>query len=124
MDRIELASCGGLAGMLLFVIYNAYLIFADHTANVDPFAYSLIGLTASILGGALLFGAIDLLRDRFAPSPHPENFSDEWEGEGAESTEYFNDVIIPIRCRPPAGREDESGVPSLRCQPASKGGAC
>ena len=54
IDPIESAFCGGLAGLLLFVVFDICMVAADLTLDVDPVMYFLTGVAISILGGIVL----------------------------------------------------------------------
>ncbi|WP_201834799.1 hypothetical protein [Microvirga zambiensis] len=60
IDLIEGAFCGGLAGLLLFVVVDVLMVAADLTLDVDPVTYFLTGVAVSVLGGILL--ALALVR--------------------------------------------------------------
>jgi NhaP-type Na+/H+ or K+/H+ antiporter len=54
IDLIESAFSGGLAGLLLFVVFDICMVASDLTLDVDPVAYFLTGVAMSILGGIVL----------------------------------------------------------------------
>jgi hypothetical protein len=54
IDFIEGAFCGGLTGLLLFIVVDICLVAADVTLDIDPVAYFLTGVFVSVLSGIVL----------------------------------------------------------------------
>ena len=65
IDLIECAFCGGLAGLLLFVVFDICMLAADLTLEVDPVAYFLTGVAVSIFGGIVLSLALAWFWNRY-----------------------------------------------------------
>lgn len=90
-------------GVLLFLVFDTCMVAADLIVDVDPVAYFFAGIAISALGGSLLFAAIARLGTWGLSTAAPRNRRDEWiRKEANGNAEYFNDVIISIRCHPVA----------------------
>jgi hypothetical protein len=72
---VDLALCGGVAGMALSILCQAYELWSGAFEDADPFVHAVMEMAVFACGGALLFAAAARIlnrvgRSRWRREPH------------------------------------------------------
>lgn len=102
VDPVEFACGGSLVGMVLFALYDTYVVTADAVVDGSDFSHFFVSMAIFVACGASMFAAAAGLWNRRLRSAPSGLLQDEWIREPSrEGTGHFNDVIITVRCHPP-----------------------